>query len=581
MLDIVIRGGTVFDGCGTSGRRADVGILNGKIAAIGDVPGPARQTIDAGDCIVTPGFVDPHTHYDGQAIWSSRMKPSSSHGVTTVVAGNCGVGFAPCRHADHDALVSAMEGVEDIPGAVMAAGLDWNWESFPEFLDCVERQPRDIDVAFFLPHSPLRLYVMGERALALEPANSEDLERMADIACEAVRAGALGFATSRLNSHRDSHGNYIPSYNSASDELLAIMCGARRGGNALFQMVPDVRPPVSAGEDTEVDLLTRISKNADCTATFTLVQNSLAPNHWKQVLGLVEQANRLPGVSIRPQVFPRPVGMLFSLSASLHPFALCPSFQAIAHLPLAERVDRMREPATRERLVSELPTQPTSPIARFTRMWDRIYRFDGRNYSPDAADSLAAIASQTGKTPQQVAYDLLLENDGRALMLATIANFEDQNLNAALEMMRHPAAIVGLGDGGAHYGMICDASYPTYLLSYWTRDRDGQKIALADAVRLLTSEPAALAGLHDRGRIAPGYRADINVIDYDALSLDPPTIVDDLPAGGHRFLQGAKGYRTTMVGGIIIEQDGKPTGALPGKLIRGSQRAPEAAILET
>jgi len=572
MFDTVIRNGMVFDGTGAPGRVADVGIRDGQIVAVAPgLAGDAARVVDASGCIVTPGFVDAHTHYDGQATWSESLAPSPLHGVTTVVAANCGVGFAPCRASDHDALIAAMEGVEDIPGVVMAEGLDWSWESFPEFLDAVESRPHDIDVGFFLPHSPLRVFVMGERAVRLETASPSDLDAMAEIAREAVAAGALGFSTSRLDSHRDSAGNFIPSHNAEETELVRIMQGAREGGEAVFQMVPEVRHPDEQSILDEMAMVGRISREADCTATFTLVQNSVQPNGWRRMLEGVEKANA-EGGRLKPQVFPRPVGMLYGLRATLNPFSLCPEFAPLEKLPLAERVAEMRKPEVRARLLADSPGDPSVPLVRFTRMWERIYPFDGANYAPKS--SIAELARQQGRKPEEVAYDLLLEDDGRALLIATIANYQDGDLKAVFEMLQHPDTVVGLGDGGAHYGMICDASYSTFLLTWWTRDSDQGRMELAEAVRKLTSQPAALVGLADRGKIAPGYKADINVIDYDRLGLKLPDSLYDLPSGGHRFMQRSTGYRLTMVSGVPIVEDGVLTGATPGKLVRGVQSAP-------
>ncbi len=573
MLDTVIRNGTVFDGTGGAGVVADVGIKDGVIVDIGRIEQQAAEIIDAAGCIVTPGFVDIHTHYDGQAIWSSRMTPSSANGVTTIVGANCGVGFAPCRAEDHDVLVSTMEGVEDIPAVVMAEGLTWDWETFPEYLDAVESRPHDIDIAFFFPHTPLRLYVMGDRAAAREPATKDDVDRMAALAKEAVEAGALGFSTSRLDAHRDSKGAYIPGHFAEADELVAIMQGARAGGDAIFQMVPETVHPSEDAADGEIDMLARISREADCRATFTLVQNTVAPHRWSRALDLVTVANA-EGARIHPQPFPRPVGMLYGLTASLNPFVLCPSYQEIAHLPLDQRVAEMRKPEVREKILGDSPGAPSVPLVRFTRMFERMYPFDDTDYEPDPDTSIARQAEAQGRDPAEIAYDYLLQEDGQSLLLTTIANYNAGNLDPVLKMMRHPDAVIGLGDGGAHYGMICDASYPTFMLSHWTRDRDGERLELAETIRMLTDSPAQVAGLRDRGRLAVGYKADVNIIDYGAVQVTKPHIVQDLPSGGQRFMQEGKGFRMTMVAGQVIMRDGQPTGTLPGRLVRGQQPAP-------
>lgn len=573
MLDTVICNGTVFDGTGRAGAIADIGIKDGVIVAIGRIDEAAAETIDATGCIVTPGFVDIHTHYDGQAVWSSRMTPSSANGVTTIVGANCGVGFAPCRAEDHDILVSTMEGVEDIPAVVMAEGLTWDWETFPEYLDSVESRPHDIDVAFFFPHTPLRLYVMGERAAGLERATKDEVDRMAALAKEAIEAGALGFSTSRLDGHRDSHGAHIPGHFAEADELVAIMQGARQGGEAIFQMVPETQHPNEQAADDEIGMMARISREANCPVTFTLVQHTVAPLRWNRSLDLVTEANA-QGARIHPQPFPRPVGMLYGLTASLNPFSLCPSYQAIAELPLEQRVAEMRKPEVRERILGDSPGAPSVPLVRFTRMFERMYPFDGTNYEPDPDSSVARQAEAQGRDPAAIAYDYLLQEDGESLLLTTIANYNAGTLDPVLKMMRHPDAIIGLGDGGAHYGMVCDASYPTFMLSHWTRDRDGDRLELAEAIQMLTNSPAHLVGLRDRGRLAIGYKADINIIDYDRVKVTKPHVVQDLPSGGQRFMQEGKGFRMTMVAGQAIMRDGRPTGILPGRLVRGRQAAP-------
>jgi N-acyl-D-amino-acid deacylase len=572
--DLVIRNGRIVDGIGSPIFDADIAITDGRIAAIGKIDGKGVEEIDAAGSIVTPGFVDVHTHYDGQAVWSSRFAPSSSHGVTTVVMGNCGVGFAPCRRDDHDVLVSVMEGVEDVPEVVMTKGLDWSWETFPEFLDVIDSRPHDIDFGVYLPHSPLRVYVMGERGARREVAQPEDLDRMKAVVRDALTAGALGFATSSISAHRTGEGEYIPSFQSGENEYLAIAEAINEQGTGVFQMVIDQRQAATA--PSFVPMLERISKAAGNTVTFTLTQMMDMPvNDYQDVLEAVVASNAKDGVTIRPQVFPRPMGMLLGHDLTLSPFSLCPSYAPLKDLPLAERVEALRKSEVREALLSELPDDPANPLFVIARDWDRLYPFrTPADYEPAATNSLAGLAASTGRTPEEVAYDLLLERDGNAMILATLTNYAEGSLDAVGTMMRHQDTVFALGDGGAHYGLICDASFPTFVLTHWTRDRGHDRIELVEAVRALTSVPANLVGLRDRGVLAPGYKADINIIDIDQLRLNMPYVTHDLPGGGRRLDQQADGYKATIVAGKVIQRDGAITGLLPGRLVRGEQPAP-------
>lgn len=570
--DLVIRNGRIFDGLGSTPFEGDVAISHGKIVAVGKVEGIGKEEINAAGCIVTPGFVDVHTHYDGQAVWSRHFSPSSSHGVTTVVMGNCGVGFAPCRPEDHDVLVSVMEGVEDVPEVVMTAGLDWNWESFPQFLDTIDSRPHDIDFAAYLPHSPLRVYVMGDRGARREKAQPADIARMRELTIEAMAAGALGFATSTVAAHRTGEGDFIPSFGVEADEYLGIADAIRESGGGLFQMVLEQRN--AALSERFVPLLERISGTTGVTVTFSMTQMMDGPSDaYRAVLDAVTQANQKDGVDIRPQVFPRMMGMVLGFDLSLNPFSLCPSYDSLRELPFAERIEALRQPEIRERLMNETPADPTYPLFVIARDWTRLFPFrSAADYEPPSDGSIADIAKRTGQSPEEIAYDLLLENDGRGMMLAVLTNYADRSLDAVREMMMHEDTVVALGDGGAHYGVICDASFTTFVLTHWVKERDKGRIDLAHAVQALSSEPAMLVGLEDRGVLAVGYKADINVIELDRLELMMPHVERDLPGGGRRLNQHAKGYRATIVSGQVIQKDGAPTGALPGRLVRGRQK---------
>ncbi|TDL12361.1 D-aminoacylase [Mycolicibacterium obuense] len=576
--DLIIRGGTVVDGLGGEPFVADVAVRDGVITAVGpDVAGPATREIDATGLLVTPGFVDLHTHYDGQAIWSDRLTPSSAHGVTTAVMGNCGVGFAPCRPDDHDVLVDVMAGVEDIPGVVMVDGLPWHWETFPEFLDAVDARPRDIDVAAFLPHSPLRVYVMGRRGVDREPATDEDLAMMRKLAAEAVSAGALGFASSRLTLHKSESGQPIPSYDAGYAEIEAIARGVDDAGGGLIQFVPDLM----AG-DYEPALRTVFDVAADVglPVTFTLAIGNAGDPFFLDALRMVEKANENGGAGgprVTAQIFPRPIGLVLGLELSGNPFVMYPSYQAIADLPLAERVAEMRTPDVRERILNDHPTADGHPLMFAAQAWNYMFPLgDPPNYEPAPSDSIGARAQARGVSPAEEAYDRLLDDNGHAMLLVTLANFRDGSLDTVAELIRRDDVVLGLGDGGAHYGMICDASFPTYMLTHWVRDRPAGRLTVAEAVRELTSVPASVAGLADRGRIAAGYKADLNVIDADALRLHRPVVVADLPAGGRRLDQSADGYVATIVSGQVIAENGAPTDARPGTLIRGRREAPSA-----
>jgi N-acyl-D-amino-acid deacylase len=570
--DLVIRDGTIVDGLGGVPYRGDVAVSGDVIAAVGSIDGVGRREIDATGLLVTPGFVDLHTHYDGQAIWSDLLNPSSSHGVTTVVIGNCGVGFAPCRLADHDVLVDVMAGVEDIPGVVMVEGLAWDWETFPQFLDRLEACRHDIDVAALLPHSPLRVYVMGQRGADREPATSDDLAEMRKLAAEAVRAGALGFASSRLATHRTDGGQQIPSYDAGENEILEIARGIADGGGGLIQFVPDIP---AGGYESVLQTVFDAASVTGLPVTFTLLVGNAGDPLWEKAIAMVEKANGAGG-DVTAQVFPRPIGLMLGLELTMNPFTLCPTYCEIADLPLAERVAQMRKPDVRAKILADRPTDATSnPLFHLAQAWEWIFPIDDRaNYEPNRAESIMARARARGVSPQEEAYDCLLDDDGHAMLLGAMANFTDNSLDTVGNLIRRDDVVLGLGDGGAHYGMICDSSYPTYLLSHWARDRDTYRLSVAEAVRELTSTPAKVAGLLDRGRIEIGYKADLNVIDHASLRLHKPVITHDLPAGGRRLDQTASGYVATIVSGQVIAEHDVPNHTRPGRLVRGRQPAP-------
>jgi N-acyl-D-amino-acid deacylase len=577
--DLIIRNGTIVDGLGGEPYVGDVAVRDGVIEAVGlgknSVNGStAKREIDATGLLVTPGFVDLHTHYDGQSIWSERLTPSSAHGVTTVVMGNCGVGFAPCRQDDHDVLVDVMAGVEDIPGVVMTDGLPWTWETFPEYLDALDAGRRDIDVAAYLPHSPLRVYVMGQRGADREPATADDLAKMRALATEAIKAGALGFATSRFTIHKTESGSPIPSYDAAREEIEEIARGVVDGGGGLLQFVPDIP---AGGYQPVLQTVFDVAEDVGLPVTFTLVVANIGDPTWPDAITMVEKANKNAsggGIQFTAQLLPRPIGLVMGLQLSANPFVLYPSYQEIAHLPLAERVAEMRKPEVRARILADKPGVG-HPILIVTQMWDWIFPLDDEpNYEPDPSTSIGARARAKSVHPMEEAYDRLLDDDGRAMLLVATSNLEHNSLDTVGELLHREDVVLGLGDGGAHYGMICDASYSTYFLAHWARDRKSGRFTVPEAVRELTSVPSRIAGLGARGRIAVGYKADLNVIDHAALQLHKPVITHDLPAGGRRLDQTADGYVATIVSGQVIAENGVPTDARPGKLVRGRQPIP-------
>lgn len=576
--DIIIRNGTIVDGTGAPPRMADVAIADGIIQAVGKVEGSASEEIDATGLLVTPGFIDLHTHYDGQAIWSQRLNPSSTHGVTTVIMGNCGVGFAPCKPGDRELLCATMEGVEDIPGVVMAEGLTWDWESFPEFMDVLEAHPHDIDIGVFAPHSPVRVNVMGARGANREPATDADLAAMGDIIREAVEVGALGFGTSRTAVDRRSDGELIPSFQAGEPEIVAAAKAVKEAGGGVIQLISELgMTNLSPAE--EFSLMRATSEATGLPVTYTIVPARRKKEFARELLRLTREHNQSGGAPIHPQYFPRPVGMLASFDLTSNPFVNTPAYKALAHLPLAERVVELRKPEVRARILADNPDEALLPLTAMTRQYDVMFQLsEPPCYEPEPGSSIADRATREGRDPAEVAYDLLLENDGKGMLYVAFGNWPGDDLEHMFEFFDDPHAVMGLGDGGAHYGLICDSSYPTFVLSHWARDRQGRKLSIEKAVHLMTAQPARLIGLNDRGVIAPEYRANINVIDHERLTLHGPEIVDDLPGGGRRLDQRATGYRYMLVSGDIITRDDKPTGVLPGRLVRGQQKVPVSAL---
>lgn len=565
-VDLVIRGGTVADGTGGELRETDVAVHDGRIVQVGLIDDTGREEIDARGLLVTPGFVDVHTHYDGQLTWSEQLSPSSGHGVTTVVAGNCGVGFAPCREQDRDNLIRLMEGVEDIPEIVMSDGLPWDWNSFPDYLDSIERRPHDIDFAMLLPHSPLRVFVMGERALNLEPATDADKARMRQLTCEAAKAGALGFGTSKSIFHKASDGGSIPSMGAEASELEEIVSGLSDAGRGTFQAITSTRNPTV----DDYRFFHAVARKTGRPLTYTLLQFN-APeisDLWREIMDEVER-DRADGVDIRPQVFNRPVGNILGLDASFNPFCMHPYYvEHLRGLPHKELVAEMRKPEVRARLI--VPEgEMLHPYRSTMRRFDEMYPMgEFADYEPDPSTSIEATARARGVTPDEVAYDYLLEQGGTAKLLVALSNFAAGNLDATLELMKREDTVLALGDGGAHYGIVCDATYTTYTLSHWARDRRRERLDLSTAVSMLTGRPASLHRFRDRGLIAPGMKADLNIIDMDRLKLYSPTMVYDLPKGGKRLAQRADGYVATLVSGVAIRREGEDTGARPGRLVR-------------
>ncbi len=569
MHDLVIRGGTVVDGTGCSPYIADIAIDQDRIVAVGTVSEAGRRQVDAAGLIVTPGWVDIHTHYDGQATWDPELSPSSWHGVTTVVMGNCGVGFAPVRPTSREWLIQLMEGVEDIPGTALAEGMTWNWESFPEYLDELARMPRVVDVAALVPHGALRAYVLGESG-ANAPANGTDIEQMVSLVRQAVSAGAVGVSTTRTGGHRAKDGELAAGTTAEAKELLALGGALSDAGHRVFSVVSDMRDL-----DYEMRWMRGISRRARIPVTYQVLQLNEAPELWRTLIDCGVAANRTGGWLV-PQVAGKPTSVLVGFESTVHPFAKYPSYQAIAELPYPERLARLRSRGTREAILAERVAPASSIEAMLNGGLDRLFPLGNPpNYEPAAEESIAAIAARTLQDPLEVAYDLMLEQAGHQLLYRPIFGYAHGDLDAIGEMLNHPATVLGLGDGGAHCGLICDASLPTFMLTHWVRDRArGRRLRLEQVVAMQTRRTAQLYGFMDRGCLAPGFLADVNVIDLNGLGLEPPEMTYDLPAGGKRLIQRARGYHMTIKSGVVVRENDEATGDRPGRVLRGPQPSP-------
>jgi N-acyl-D-amino-acid deacylase len=567
-FDLIIRGGSIVDGTGAPPFVADIAIAGDRVVRVGSIGGKGGEEIDARGLYVTPGFVDVHTHYDGQVTWEQRLAPSCDHGVTTVVMGNCGVGFAPARPSDHELVIKLMEGVEDIPEVVMAKGVPWTWETFPEYLDTLGTREADIDFAAQLPHSPLRVYVMGERGANLEPPTAEDLAEMRRLTREAIEAGALGVSTSRQLAHRFRDGRPAPSTKTEVEEIEALAAGLRDAGGGVFQIIPSTDKPTSE----EWQVISRLNEVSNRPVNFSLFTGSGVKGGPGPMLDGLAQA-KAEGRAIHGQFFPRPIGMLFGLDLSYHPFSLNPSYKEVEGLPLDEKVARMRDPEFRRRLLSEEPEDPNPFFLWVVQQTHILFPLgDPPNYNPNPDDSVKARAAALGVDERQLMYDELLRQGGKAIIYCPMGNTENNRFDAAIDLFGKPGTVFGLGDGGAHYGMICDAAYPTFVLAEYVRDRG--KLRIETAVSMLARETAETVGLLDRGVLKPGYKADLNIIDLDRLHLYAPRVKRDLPAGGKRLSQKADGYEATIVSGVVTYRRGRPSGALPGRLVRGAKSAP-------
>ena len=561
--DMVIRSGSVIDGTGREAFTADVAIKDGLIVEVGKVSGAGQREVDADGALVTPGFVDIHTHYDGQATWSNRMSPSSHHGVTSVVMGNCGVGFAPVRPTDHDLLIELMEGVEDIPGVALSEGLSWEWESFPDYLDYLSKRQFDMDIGAQLPHAALRVYVMGQRGADREPATAEDVLEMRRLTEEAIRAGALGFTSSRTLNHRSVRGEPTPTLQAEYDELVGMASALHSSGRGVMEMISDFDDL-----DEEFSLLESMVRSAGRPMSISLAQG-ISDHGWRKVLGKIESASNA-GLAMRGQVAPRPIGILLGLTTTLSPFTTRPSFSEVATLPMAERVAALTDPMRKARILEE----PTGHgFMRLFRLMDEGRKIwlmtDPPNYEPDPKDSLHARATSRGLDPWSYVYDMLLQNQGKVLLYTPFANYAENNLDCCRDMILHKDTVMGLGDGGAHVGTICDASFITSLLTHWGRDRTrGEGIDLPTLIKCQSSDTARAVDLTDRGTLEAGMRADVNIIDFDNLNVRLPEMVNDLPAGGARLQQRADGYQMTIVKGEPTYIEGQATDALPGRLVR-------------
>ena len=566
MYDLIIKNGLIYDGTGSEPFAADIAISDEKIVKIGPLDKEAKNTIDATGKIVTPGFVDIHTHYDGQVTWDPYLRPSTYHGVTTVVMGNCGVGFSPCKPDQRGWLIGLMEGVEDIPGTALHEGIDWEWESFPEYLNALEKKPLAIDVGTQIPHGAVRAYVMGERGINHEEATQEEIDEMKQIVQEAVEAGAYGFSTSRTEKHNDVNGNLTPSITAHKTELVEIAKSLGQINKGVLQGISDFYD-----FDSEFDIFKSMSSESGRPISITVEQQDARPEWWLQLLDGIEDAQS-QGINMFGQVPPRATGILMGLTATLNPFRFHPSYMEIADLDLEERVKIMKDPVFKEKLLNENPVSINSLVDEIVNAYGKMFKLgEPANYEPDPDDSFESIGKRSTMSPQAIAYEVMLEKEGRALIYHPLFNYLPGDLSLVEKMLKHPFTIAGLGDAGAHCGAISDASFPTTLVQHWSRDRSrGDKIPLKTVIKMQTSETASLLGIDDRGIIKEGYKADINIIDYEGLTLHEPEIINDLPAGGRRLVQKASGYDYTIVSGEVAFIKGEATGALNGRLIRNT-----------
>lgn len=563
---VLIHGGLLVDGTGSEPREADVEIIDGRITRVGQITPGRHEMIDARGCIVTPGFVDIHTHYDGHVMWDTSLAPTSMHGVTSAVMGNCGVGFAPCNPEHREMLVELMEAIEDIPEAVLNAGLPWNWRSFPDYLEVLASKHFDIDVAAQVPHGALRVNVMGERAVRREVSTDEDRAEMQRLVREAVRAGAVGFSSSRIRAHKTRSGNFTPDYLAAEDELLAIAMGLKLEGKGVLQFVTDISDQHEPGV-AEFNILRRLVQKSGRPLSLNITQREIDPDGWKRLMAMIGEANN-QGISIKGQIMGRPIGLVLGFELTQNPFMAYPSFEALAKLPFADKVRRLADPAVRRSILAEQANDPE--LGGRVAAFDRLFEVDDNpDYEPPTESSIAARARHSGIGAAAYAYDVLMKNGGHGLLYRPVLNYAAGNLDAVHEMLTDPNGVPGLSDGGAHCGMTCDSSITTFNLAYWTRDRKlGPRLSLAKVVKGHTADTAAVMGFRDRGLIAPGMKGDVNVIDYDRLRLYPVEVVYDMPAGGRRLVQRATGYKATLVSGVPIVRDDQHTGARPGRLVR-------------
>ena len=566
MFDLIIKNGSIYDGKGSEPYQADIAISNEKIVEIGDIKGEAKKVIDAEGKIVTPGFVDIHTHYDGQVTWDPYLRPSTYHGVTTVVMGNCGVGFSPCKPDQRDWLIGLMEGVEDIPGTALHEGIDWEWESFPEYLDALEKKPLAIDVGTQIPHGAVRAYVMGERGINHEEASQEEIDTMKEIVQEAIKAGAYGFSTSRTEKHNDVNGNLTPSITAHKNELVEIAKSLGEINQGVLQGISEFYD-----FDSEFDIFKTMSKESGRPISITVEQQDARPEWWEQLLDGIEDAQS-EGINMYGQVPPRATGILMGLTATLNPFRFHPAYMEIADLALEERVEIMSNDEFKEKLLNDNAVSINPLVDEIVNSYSKMFKLgEPANYEPDPEMSFESLANSSNMTAQEIAYDAMLEKDGRALIYHPLFNYQTGDLSLVEKMLKHPYTISGLGDAGAHCGAISDASFPTTLVQHWSRDRSrGSKLPLETVIKMQTSETANLLGIKDRGVLEKGYKADINIIDYEGLTLHEPENINDLPAGGRRLVQKASGYDYTIVSGEVAFIKGEATGALNGRLIRNS-----------